>query len=143
MTHLFDSLKLIRLRNEKFWTQEDLAAAAGVSVRTIQRIESGGDGSLESWKALAAAFNIELSTLRIEQPSKNYTKSEKRNAIFGATLGCAGGLLGCSFGWAGLLQKPVGFHGAISDYPVLTAMVTLATAFCLIVPIVTWRRTLR
>jgi len=36
------------------WTQEDLSAASGVSVRTIQRIEQGERGSLESWKAFAA-----------------------------------------------------------------------------------------
>ena len=55
--------KIIDLRNQQRWTQEDLAAATGVSVRTIQRVESEGVGSLETGKAIAAAFDTDLITL--------------------------------------------------------------------------------
>lgn len=52
------------LRIERGWTQEQLAGISGVSVRTIQRIEQGGQAALESEKALAAAFGLSLAELR-------------------------------------------------------------------------------
>ncbi len=146
MTYTFNSVKLIKLRQEKFWTQEDLAAASGVSVRTVQRMETNNRASIESWKAIAAAFNVTPDALltasaNIIEEIENH-ESEMRRAVLGAILCCFAGFVGCSFGWWTLIQKPVGFHGAISDYPILTAYVTFATAVCLIIPIMTWTRTL-
>ncbi len=48
-----------RLRAERLWSQEKLSEACGLDLRTIQRIESSGNASLESAKALAAVLNIE------------------------------------------------------------------------------------
>ena len=53
-----------QLRLERGWSQEELAAISGVSVRTIQRLENGGRASLETLKCLAAAFESDVSTLR-------------------------------------------------------------------------------
>ncbi len=39
---------------------------SGLSLRTIQRIESGNKASLESLKSLAAVFEIDISTLEQE-----------------------------------------------------------------------------
>lgn len=50
---------VLSLRNAQSWSQEDLAAAAGVSVRTIQRMESQGVSSINTVKSVAAAFNID------------------------------------------------------------------------------------
>ncbi len=56
--------QLIRqLRSEKGWTQQQLAEICALSLRTIQRIEEHGIASLESSKALAAAFDTETSLL--------------------------------------------------------------------------------
>ena len=55
---------IIDMRKTQGWSQEDLAAASGLSVRTIQRLESQGTGSLDSAKAVAAAFDVELDVLR-------------------------------------------------------------------------------
>lgn len=49
------------------WTQEQLAEHAGLSVRTIQRIESGAPATLETLKCLAAVFETTVSTLVEEQ----------------------------------------------------------------------------
>jgi transcriptional regulator with XRE-family HTH domain len=49
---------LRKYRNEKHWSQEQLAAVSGLSLRTIQRLESRGSGSQESLKALAAVFSV-------------------------------------------------------------------------------------
>src|SRR5690606_19714269 len=51
------------LREEKSWSQEHLANASGLSVRTIQRVESDGVGSAETRLALAAALDVPVSSL--------------------------------------------------------------------------------
>lgn len=55
-----------KLRLEKGWSQEQLAELCNLSVRTIQRIERGQKPSLETLKALAAVFEIDVSDLTME-----------------------------------------------------------------------------
>lgn len=53
------------LREARAWTQEQLAAVASVTARTIQRIESGQvPPSAETLMALASALEVDLETLR-------------------------------------------------------------------------------
>ena len=40
------------LRDKNGWTQEELAECCNLNVRTIQRVESGQNASLETYKAL-------------------------------------------------------------------------------------------
>ncbi len=54
---------LKRLREDRKWSQEQLARMAGLSVRTIQRIERGHKASFESLKSLASVFEVNFSTL--------------------------------------------------------------------------------
>lgn len=69
-----------KLRERKNWSQEQLATMSGLSVRTIQRIESGNKASLESLKALASVFEVDISTLTEEimviDKESNYWKSQ-------------------------------------------------------------------
>ena len=58
--------KLITLRKERGWSQEKLAAIAGVSERTIQRAEGEGACSLDTKMALASAFEVSPSELGSE-----------------------------------------------------------------------------
>lgn len=51
------------LRQERGWSQAQLAEFSGLSLRTIQRIEKGQRPVLESRKALAAVFEIDLTDL--------------------------------------------------------------------------------
>ncbi len=46
------------LRQEKGWSQEQLATVTALSLRTIQRIEADGSCSLESRNALASVFEL-------------------------------------------------------------------------------------
>ncbi|MCK0068230.1 MULTISPECIES: helix-turn-helix domain-containing protein [Kordiimonas] len=62
-----------KYRLEKAWSQEELAFHAGVSVRTIQRIESGKTASLETLKCLAAVLETNVSDLMTQER----TMSEK------------------------------------------------------------------
>jgi transcriptional regulator with XRE-family HTH domain len=52
------------MRLKKGWSQQQLADISGLNVRTIQRIEQGQSASLESFKALGAAFNVDFSELQ-------------------------------------------------------------------------------
>lgn len=62
------SSQIIQERKKKGLTQEELAALTNVTVRTIQRIESG-DSKPRSFtlKAIAAALQIPLETLTVEE----------------------------------------------------------------------------
>lgn len=58
-------------RIDRGWSQEELAMHAGVSARTIQRIETGQRASLETLKCLAAVFETSVSELVQEQTMTN------------------------------------------------------------------------
>ncbi|TKB43734.1 helix-turn-helix domain-containing protein [Thalassotalea mangrovi] len=53
-----------KLRLAKGWSQEQLAEFSGLSIRTIQRIESGQKPGLESAKALASVLEVDFEQLR-------------------------------------------------------------------------------
>jgi transcriptional regulator with XRE-family HTH domain len=57
---------LRKLRDQKQWSQEQLAHVSGLNVRTIQRVESGKKASLETLKCLAAVFEVDISKLTEE-----------------------------------------------------------------------------
>jgi transcriptional regulator with XRE-family HTH domain len=60
-----DTAEILRgLRLQRAWSQEQLAEIAGVSARTVQRIEQGQPAALETLKALAAAFDVSPDLLR-------------------------------------------------------------------------------
>ncbi|MGB5108373.1 MAG: 2TM domain-containing protein [Formosimonas sp.] len=56
-------IQIQKLRLKKGWSQEQLAELCDLSVRTIQRIEKGQTPSLESSRALAAVFEIDIDQL--------------------------------------------------------------------------------
>jgi transcriptional regulator with XRE-family HTH domain len=56
--------KIQQLREAKAWTQEQLAAAADVDVRTIQRVEEDSTKNPETLLAIAGAFNTDIESLR-------------------------------------------------------------------------------
>lgn len=68
-----------KLRLQRGWSQEQLAEVSGLSVRTVQRLEGGQPGSLESMKALAAVFEIDLNDLKepaMDAPRTDVTPDE-------------------------------------------------------------------
>ena len=52
-----------KYRTKLMWSQEQLAAACGLGLRTIQRIEARGTASTETIKALASVFEVTADTL--------------------------------------------------------------------------------
>ncbi|SUO97598.1 helix-turn-helix domain-containing protein [Suttonella ornithocola] len=75
--------KLKAMREARGWSQEKLAEMAGLSTRTIQRIESGQRVGLESWLALAAVFemtvqNLQGATMNEENKIGHLTSEEQQ-----------------------------------------------------------------
>ena len=53
------SVLIRKMRSERMWSQEQLGEACGLSLRTIQRLESSGNASMETIKALASVLEVE------------------------------------------------------------------------------------
>lgn len=58
-----------KLRLQRGWSQAQLAEMVGVATRTIQRIEQGQRPALETARALASVFEVDLSTFQPEEPT--------------------------------------------------------------------------
>ena len=54
------------LRQERNWSQEHLAEVSGLSLRTIQRIESTNKASYDSMAALASVFGLDVISIQRE-----------------------------------------------------------------------------
>ena len=76
---------VVTLRNRRSWSQEELATAAGLNLRTIQRIESDGVASLQSRKALASAFDMDVHELDTQEKRVMRT-FEYKTLIFKANI---------------------------------------------------------
>ncbi len=60
-------------RNKKCWSQEQLGEISGLSLRTIQRIETKGTASQESIKALAAVLELSCEQIQLIQQEEKIT----------------------------------------------------------------------
>ncbi len=102
MTIFIDGDQVKKAREVLIWTQEDLAAASGLSSRTVQRIEANNRGSKDSLKALAAAFDKDaLEFLQDESHNAHIDRSW----IAGPIIGVCGGLFGLAFAWKIVFQS--------------------------------------
>lgn len=54
-----------KLREAKGWPQQQLADAAGLSLRTVQRIEKAGNASKESVPCLCASLDVDISEVKV------------------------------------------------------------------------------
>lgn len=60
-----NATKLRELRQARSWSQQHLADAAGLSLRTIQRAENQGSAAQETVMALCATLSIETGDLSV------------------------------------------------------------------------------
>jgi len=73
-----------KLRLKNGWSQSQLAEMAGVTTRTIQRIEQGHRPSMETSKALASVFEVDLNLLIPEDTqmqNENELKADEQQAL--------------------------------------------------------------
>lgn len=72
-----DAAKVIDLRNKRGWTQQHLADACAVSLRTIQRVEKEGIASQETVSALCSVYEIERQVIE----AGSVTRLKGSNAV--------------------------------------------------------------
>jgi transcriptional regulator with XRE-family HTH domain len=87
--------KIKMWRTKKGWTQQHLADACAISLRTVQRVERYGNASQETVLSLAAVFEIshidivepEEPVELLESPENSQHKQLFIAALFGAIFG--------------------------------------------------------
>jgi len=123
---------LLAARENQLWTQEDLAAASGLSARTIQRIEARGRCSKDSLQALSAALNISAIEFIFDAESVEADEVEiSRNWIWGPILGSIGGLLGCSVGGMAVIRNIQETQADMSTALPALSFIAIMTAFAI------------
>jgi DNA-binding XRE family transcriptional regulator len=94
-----DGQKIRALREQKSWSQEHLASASGLSVRTIQRVEAEGTSLPETRLALAAALGVAAAEL---MPGEAVQKLAESAAAHGRKWGWIGWAAGVSCAHIGI-----------------------------------------
>ena len=113
---------LKKLRENRKWSQEQLADMAGLSVRTIQRIERGHKASFESLKSLASVFEVNVSTLEQEIDMIDKTSEEWKKLPWFVKMA----FLGPDYPFMGMYQKKTYIRG--EKLSVIIAFIFLALA---------------
>ena len=90
-----NSKRVKQLRNQRSWSQDQLASVSGLSLRTIQRIENRGTCALDSKRALAAVFEVDIDELIITGSDNDFSSYKLKGRNLGY-LGAALGVL-CAF----------------------------------------------
>ena len=98
MDIMINSELVKNLRKQKSWSQDQLSAIAGISLRTVQRVEKEGTCSLESRKALAAAFEIDAAELKLDGDAVEVAAAIHR----GRKYGYAGAIIGLIGAYTGI-----------------------------------------
>lgn len=139
-TMKIDSDRVRKLRGDRAWSQEHLASVAGVSLRTVQRVEAEGISSFETTMALASAFGIAVADLSRRGPSP--TRGMPIGQTLGVVFGVAGAVAGMGFGWFGAMSTHVSGLAAGQTYGLMWTLTGLGCAFIGVI-VGRWRRTRR
>jgi len=120
-----------KLRESKSWTQEHLASAAGISLRTIQRMEADGSASAESRLAIAAALGVPVENIHLAldvgHGVEHATRSSELHCIaVGRRWGYAGLVLGTLASAVGILSGSASPEQAHTALGVLGAFAGIA-----------------
>ena len=72
--------KIKELRTGKGWTQQHLADACAISLRTVQRVERYGNASQDTVLGLSSVFEIQQSDIIVpEEAIQDISEAEKNN----------------------------------------------------------------
>jgi DNA-binding XRE family transcriptional regulator len=131
-----DSARIRKLREERSWSQEQLATVSGVSLRTIQRVESEGAASLETRAALASVFSVTPLSLAAAPNAGAPAEGLRRGPFPGRSLGIVCGLGGAVLGGIYGLSGATGYDAV---YGKLGAWLGLACSVAGILAGAYWR----
>jgi transcriptional regulator with XRE-family HTH domain len=124
--------KLKSLREAKSWSQAHLADAAGLNIRTVQRIEAGEPASHETLLSLAAALDVDLAELEPEA-RRPVSDGLSRGRLAVALLLVSPALL---FIAVNLLHSAVGVSGPFHAFAAAGGRLMSFAAFNLVSPVI-------
>ena len=88
-----NAIKIKSLRTQRNWTQQHLADACAISLRTVQRVERYGNASKDTLMGLTAVFELEPSDLVVPsepvvivEKTIDSDKKRERKLIISATF---------------------------------------------------------
>jgi transcriptional regulator with XRE-family HTH domain len=81
-----DGARIKKLRIDRMWPQDQLAEIAGLSLRTVQRIETGGKASFETLRALATAFQVQVEDLLVLPTDTKRTRPNSRPLLLSRVI---------------------------------------------------------
>ncbi len=118
-----------KLRQEKLWSQEELAKACGLSLRTIQRLENSGSGSVETVRALAAVFEVNADDLVWSEGGfESYRHTQRGDFILIGLIAVA------SLIWALQMEHQL-FSPVVLGVSSAALLVTLVLFYCLTIEV--------
>lgn len=115
-------------REKRAWSQSHLAEVAGLSMRTVQRIERTGSASFESAKALASALDTHVEQLSAFGSATASSTYSRRSTIAArcSTIAAisASVLLGFTW-WSAAFAEPIMIDLSVSNNDRVLANVQL------------------
>ena len=83
---LINADRIAELCRKRHWSQDELATAAGLNLRTVQRVENAGSASLQTLKAIAAALEADVDDLKAA-PEKPMNRFECKTLVLPFKMG--------------------------------------------------------
>lgn len=77
-----DAAQIVSLRTARGWSQEELAEASGLNLRTVQRVETTAVASLRSKRALASALDVDIQDLDNRESSMSPCPHCRSDQVF-------------------------------------------------------------
>ncbi len=131
-----DPAKIKQERLAKPWSQEELAHAAGLNVRTVQRVEAGAAASLETSRALAGALDVGVEQLLSEGGGTRASGT----GLAGVLFSLAGIVIGAAFGFFGTLASYLGGDITAYEAGVAAGILGAGTGLCCALLGIAWSR---
>lgn len=125
MTITIDSSMLRSKRAEQHWSQSELCEASGLSLRTVQRMETEGRCSIDSVQAIAAAFDVPTDDFLVSQ----HRAGIKRGVQFGFVGVAAGALAATVSVFYSLQTITISPADAGASFGIIGAIAGLSCAF--------------
>lgn len=125
MTITINSSMLRSKRAEQHWSQSELCEASGLSLRTVQRMETEGRCSIDSVQAIAAAFNVPADDFLVSQRHAGI----KRGVQFGFAGVAIGALASATSVFYSLQTVTITSADAGTSFGIIGAIAGLSCAF--------------
>jgi len=125
MTIVIDTKTLREKRSQRHWSQSDLSEASGLSLRTVQRMETEGRCSIDSIQAIAAAFDLSVDEFLISHQNIGI----KRGVTMGFIGVAVGSLAAITSVLLGIQSEAGAFSNAGISFGIIGAIAGLSCAF--------------